>query len=618
MSAVLILCMICPLAAGLCAAFRCRMEEALPLALTTLIAAGYLLALAGLLPLAGPCVWALNLLGGGWAVYVFAVKKSFPLRNLLQGSVIFLAMALLYWWLCRGCAFTDWDDFSHWGKSVKWMYYMDELYTSPASTDGFKSYPPATAVLQDLILKAGGFPFREDIVLYANALLSAGLLTLPFRAVDFHQRPVRGAGMAVLLAVLPGLVYPSYFFRASVDGLLGMFTGILVISAFLPGRSRASDWVEVLGCFVLALVKNSGTGLAVMAALVLLLTRLHRKNRASVLFPLAAVLAAKLSWSIHLSWMGAGERWQWPGGLTGGVFSLLTGRADEYRYTVLQNFADTIFRQGNYGPGQTIPFAVLPLGLALVGALALVSHPKEARRPAAGRIMGLTVTALGMTAVFVLSLLYSYLYLFSSMEAMYLASVYRYLDTCTMLLLVTAVILACVCSGDRGALPAILPAALALATVWIFPAGSFLDTLRNAPLHAAQTQNDRVLSRHAAERIQALGEETPRLQLITADDSGSAALRIDYELLPVRLPEQATILMADNKREEPWVREISAGDWSRELAQQFDYVYIYCPEDQFVSDYCAVFEEDSQIVADRMFRVIVQPDGTAKLRCLDP
>ena len=75
--------------------------------------------------------------------------------------------------------------------------------------------------------------------------------------------------------------------------------------------------------------------------------------------------------------------------------------------------------------------------------------------------------------------------------------------------------------------------------------------------------------------------------------------------------------MADNKNEEPWVQEISAEAWSRELAQKYDYVYIYCPEDQFIADYGSVFEDDSQIGADRMFRVVVQPDGTARLRCMD-
>ena len=88
--------------------------------------------------------------------------------------------------------------------------------------------------------------------------------------------------------------------------------------------------------------------------------------------------------------------------------------------------------------------------------------------------------------------------------------------------------------------------------------------------------------------------------------------------MPVTLPPQATILMADATGV-LWARQITPEAWSRELAEDYDYVYIYCPEDQFVRDFLEVFETGSQseVVADRMFEVVPQPDGTARLRCLD-
>ena len=116
-----------------------------------------------------------------------------------------------------------------------------------------------------------------------------------------------------------------------------------------------------------------------------------------------------------------------------------------------------------------------------------------------------------------------------------------------------------------------------------------------------------------------MGETAPRLWLITANDGGAAELRIRYDLLPLQLPAHAVILMADVPEGLIWAREISPEDWSRELAESYDYVYIYCPEDQFVADYLSVFEPGSQseVVNDRMFRVIRQGDGSAKLRCID-
>src|SRR5699024_9957282 len=113
----------------------------------------------------------------------------------------------------------------------------------------------------------------------------------------------------------PLLVYPSYFARASVDGLLGVFCAALLLCGFLPGRTAASPWLEALGCFVLALVKSTGAGLAVLAAAALAAARgafwRAKPGRApagaavSALAPLGLALAAKFSWSAHLAAMGA-------------------------------------------------------------------------------------------------------------------------------------------------------------------------------------------------------------------------------------------------------------------------------------------------------------------------
>lgn len=162
------------------------------------------------------------------------------------------------------------------------------------------------------------------------------------------------------------------------------------------------------------------------------------------------------------------------------------------------------------------------------------------------------------------------------------------------------------------------PLAVCLAWAGLFPLGPAVQAVAEAPVLAAESRQERILSRRAAGRIRALGQKAPRVWVITANDGGAAQGRIEYDLLPLQLPAQASILMADPPEGAPWAREISAEEWSRELAEGFDYVYIYCPEDQFVRDYLAVFEPGSQshVTVDQMFRVIPQADGTARLRWL--
>lgn len=61
MSAVFLILLLLPAGAGVCAVARCQLAEGLAVAMLGLVAAGYLLALAGLLPLLGLLPWAIGL-----------------------------------------------------------------------------------------------------------------------------------------------------------------------------------------------------------------------------------------------------------------------------------------------------------------------------------------------------------------------------------------------------------------------------------------------------------------------------------------------------------------------------------------------------------------------------
>ena len=615
MSAVFLILLLLPAGAGVCAVARCQLAEGLAVAMLGLVAAGYLLALAGLLPLLGLLPWAAALAG---VILVERRRGDNPAfcRGLWQGAAAFVLLALFYWWLCRGHSLADWDDFSHWGRAAKWMFTTDTLYTVPGCDDGYKSYPPATALWQVMLLQAGRWVwrgFREDILLYANALLTAALLLVPLRA----GRGLPAIPAAALLGVTPLLVYPTYFARASVDGLIGVFCAVLLLSAFLPGRSAATPWVEALGCFCLTLVKDAGAGLAALAALTMLAARLWKNRRSALVpafVPLACVGLAKGSWALHLGAVGAAARWQGEDPLRN-IWSLLINNIPDWRRMTIAAFCEAMVRTPNYGAARSLPFLAWPAAFCLLVGLAAALLPRPARK----RLAGIGAAGLGVTAAFAGSLFYTYLFMFEPSEAVQLASLYRYLDSCVMLLAVLGggALGWAACGAPRRSWLAL--AGWAVGLCLLFPLGPSADKIRYAPQEAAASGADRVLSRHAADRIRALGETAPRLWLITANDGGAAELRIRYDLLPLQLPAHAVILMADVPEGLIWAREISPEDWSRELAESYDYVYIYCPEDQFVADYLSVFEPGSQseVVNDRMFRVIRQGDGSAKLRCID-
>lgn len=557
-----------------------------------------------------------------YCLFAFFKKKTLTLRQISFGMVAFAVFAALLWWLCRGRMFFDWDEFSHWGSSVKIMYYSNDLYSAPGSADGFKSYPPTLALLQYALLKTLGLPFREDAVLLSGAMLSAAMLLYPLGVISAKKRPLGALLSFVVLVLAPAVATDHPYYQVAVEMPMGILVAFVLLVAFLPGDTLPRLILISAGCFVLALLKGTGAGLALLcccAVLPLLAKELKTAPRMGekpwlrwllTVSPLLATAAAKLSWNAYLAAAGVAERWKTQVGLSE-IAELIAGKDQGYRAEVLAKFQTDFFVTGAYGPGQMaapVWWVLLPIA---AGCLLCLLRPKTERKKLAA--------AFGASAaiflLFSASLLASYLFVFDPKEAAVLASFYRYLSSLITALVVFAAGMLCwaVNASEKKGMQLSL-AALALALVVPFTTSrNFVGLLLHAPTDAAQTHHDRYLYQRTAAYIRQLGQPNPRLYLITANDAGKTQLIVNYELLPQVLPTQATIIAAKASTE-PWVKQYSAAEWSRLLAKEYDYVYIHCPEDQFVRDYLSVFEDESQVVVDRMFEVIRQPDGTAKLR----
>lgn len=608
MSALLILFLLSLFSTGLSAALRCRAEEGFALSTLTLILGGYLFSLAGLLPYSGLLLWIPALCSGIFLLIVALHKETHRLLSPLGGVLLFLAAGLVLWWLCRGCALSDWDDFSHWGSSLKITCTTGALYTAPSSSDAFKSYPPAAVIWEALLMSSAHTGYREDLALFFHGLLALSLLLYPLKAIAEKQLGRRALCYVLLLGFTAAL-YPRGLYMLGVDVLLGIFAALILLAEFLPGENRLAAAVQILGCFALCLVKGSGFGLALMTAAAVLVHRLCgiRHSSASVFRSLAvptgmlaACLAAKGSWAMHLHQMGVAERWQSHESIWAGFAQLLRGNAPAYRQALPGIFWDSIAHQRNYGTLIPFSFVMWLVLAALLGALTWALWPREDRRcPLFG--FG---AALVLGIVYVLSLLVTYLFLFEESEASALASISRYLYTCIEFLLVFGFAFVSVAAAHHPVSFQLIPVLLLATSLTLISGPQYLiGAVRYAPIHAAQTNHDAYLYRRAALRIRSLGEENPRLYLITANDAGITQMRVRYELLPDVLPDSVGILAADPSPD-PWVRQCSWPEWRQELLDGYDYVYIYCPEPQFVQDYLPVFMDESQVQVDRMFRVI--------------
>lgn len=622
MRAMMILGILCLSGMGLSVKLRCGAEEGILLSILGMITAAYVAALAGILPVAGFLPWAAGLAGAACLAVSIVRKRWKELTDALGGTLLFLAAGLTLWWLCRGCALVDWDDFSHWGYALKVMFCTDGLYTAPGFGDGFASYPPASTLWQYLTLRAAGAGYREDIALWASAVFSAALLMTAVKAMNGRRIIAKTVSFALLWATLYQL-YPRGITMLGVDMLLGMATAAILLAEFLPERSRITPWLEVLGCFVLCLIKSTGFGLALLAVAAVAVRRAcifwkRRKAGDARLLPfvtpaamLAAVLAAHYSWAVHMSLMGVPERWRTDEPLIPAVWAFVTFRGPAYRFDVFRMFFLELFTNAGYGWVIKFPWVAWIAGALILGVVALVLSEKQER----GAVCAGVGAALGVTVVFTGSLLFTYLFLFHPSEAVLLASITRYLNTVCVVMIASGAAFTFTALSHRR-LPARVAALLCVLALTVLSGEpeTLTDAFEEAPLHAAETNHEAYLYRRAALRIRSLGVESPKLHLITANDNGLAQLRITYELLPWTLPPHGTMLMTENSESMPGSVQCTWQEWRQVLLDGYDYVYVYCPEPQFVREFMPVFEDDSQIVVDRMFEVIhTDADGILRV-----
>lgn len=619
--ALMVLILLCLSGAGLSVRLRCGAEEGILLSILGMIAAAYAAALAGTLPLAGVLPWVLGLAGAAFLAVSLVQKRWDELLDRLGGTLLFLLAGLALWWLCRGRALVDWDDFSHWGYALKVMFGTGGLYTAPGYGDGFASYPPASTLWQYLVLRAAGAGYREDLALWAHALLSVSMLLSAVRAMHKRRFGVKLVSFALLWMVLFQL-YPRGITMLGVDLLLGMVLAAVLLAEFLPGRSRVTPLLEVLGCFVLCLVKSTGFGLALLAVGAVTLRRIllfwkRKKAGDARLLPfvtpavmLAAGLAAHFSWAAHLSLMGVAERWQTDEPLIPAVWAFLTLRGPAYRFEVFRSFFRELFTAFSYGWAIRFPWVGWAAGALLLGAAAyFLSERRERKAVCAG-----VGASLGVAAVFTGSLLFTYLFLFQPSEAVLLASISRYLNTaCAVMIIVAAAFAFTALSHRRLRSRWAAVVCVALLVLLAGQPKELTDAFGLAPLRAAETNEEAYPYHRAALRIRSLGAECPRVFLITSYDSGLAQLRIAYELLPWTLPTHGTMLMTENSESVPGAVQCTWQEWRSQLLDGFDYVYIYRTEPQFIREFSAVFEDAAQIMEDRMFRV-VRTDADAILQ----
>ncbi|MGL4372837.1 MAG: hypothetical protein ACRCS6_03575 [Turicibacter sp.] len=336
--------------------FKRQFEETLPVTLMIIIMIMYVFSIFFSLQMGYYAVLTLGVLCFAFSGYYLIKDKKIFLKNIVTpGFMAFCLLIVFVWWAHRGRVISLWDEFSHWGLTVKNMFELNVLGNHDLATTTFKSYPPAIALLQYVMQRLTGV-FIEGNLYRAMNIFSISLLLPLFKLVKWSDFKKIGYVLFIIL-VIPLTFYYEFYHTIYVDAILGVLFGYTLVTYFNNKIGKFNLLSVTLGLAVLTLTKDSGFGLAVIAMLVigcdaLLFNRVEliqfcKKNKLAnklmVILPVVSLIFAKYSWSIYLKVTNTSDYWDNGGINMSNILSLYSDSLPGYRKETILNFFNALF-----------------------------------------------------------------------------------------------------------------------------------------------------------------------------------------------------------------------------------------------------------------------------------
>ena len=417
--------------------FKKRIEETIIFYILSTIIFVYVFGLLGHLKLGvyAFIVISIILLVASIILFIRSKEKKTIIKNIFTpGLLIFLIMNAVILYFEKGRMFSGWDEFSHWGSSIKSMFYTNDFSTSPESNLMFQSYPPAMTIFQYIFMVVKG-EFIEYYAFFSYCIFCTALV-LPFTSNLEWKNKTKILLYLLLTLLVPTFIFTNYYESIYIDAALGLTFGF-VVSYIITRKGQYKKYDILLICMsliVLILQKDTGLFLALIAVLIYIIdifafknkVRINRKNVKQIgknilliLLPILAILFAKLSWTYSINVNNADVMFSGSYDIKE-IVQILLGNNNSYRMTVLENFVSRCFSENIFE--SIISLNCFQLGVAFCIVFAIVSKITKSDKR---ENIFFTIVMIGLV-VFLFGLMITYMYKFDDAEALSLASYSRY------------------------------------------------------------------------------------------------------------------------------------------------------------------------------------------------
>lgn len=630
MSTLVVLASVFALAGGGALLLRRRLEEALPLSVALIVGVQYAFGLFGWLSAGFYAALALSVL----ALVLVAVRLLRgglgDLRRFLltPGAVVMLAAFVWALLSFRAHMLYEPDEFSHWGTVLRNMMHFDAIPAGVKEANiTYTDYPPATTLFAYFWTRLSGGFNEGDPQRAMNIMILAFLL--PAMRAQRWKRWGSALCMACALFVLPTLFNSGAYYTIYADVVLGCVFFHALYAWFFTPRDRGGVLLTGGSLFLLPLIKEAGWGLCLIALAVMAADLAGERRRAGPRHGRAfgalavAAMAGGLSWKAFLAVHQTRRVWTLSAGFTE-ILDVLLGRAPSHRMRTVENFFLSLTDAELFGQGGVLRLSLL-LWLLLLGALAALALSR-AGEPNRTRWRRMALWLLAGLGAYLLSLLYTFLFLFRNYEGESLFSFARYLSSYMIPLAGLSLALASETLGPvlrrRGQSVELL--ALAAVMLAANP-GALLERAVITREWDEAVYESRMSAAAPPEAAQMLDAQTDRVYLVSQNDEGHRYFLRAFEWVPQRLQARADgwwLMPSEQAVEQTgdwYARTFSTvktpQEWADELIEGgYTHVYLDRIDPAFAAAYAGLFQSPEEIEADTLFEVAVGDGGATLVR----
>lgn len=341
------------------------------------------------------------------------------------GFILFVFLIIILYPICKPIVSGAWDEYSHWALIVKNILSTNSLPEAGGAVL-YMSYPPAISLFQYLFMKLSSG--SEGMMYYAQAILLASCFSALLKGQSFKK------SFFILMAILIPL---AVMIKFSVHNTFNIFPdtlmAVIAISCFAMyycSDRKYSDMLKITPIlFVLCLVRINAISFAGIIILLIGTDQISRngikkiKTWVQVMSLFLALIISFGSWQMHLSAMN----------IKSVVTQIIPFDMPRLSLTV-SSFISAIFKTvlGNVNPLMTIfsymtsTFAILIYILLLTISMQFILKEKKEV------LKNFNVMSIVLFIGWILysfGLIYSYMYSFTEMEGVRVASFHRYMGT---------------------------------------------------------------------------------------------------------------------------------------------------------------------------------------------